>query len=258
MMMDGRPFADSLAALFDDGLMLNTVVHDEKGGGSFVSWITGTEADGSSSDAHCNGWTSASGEASVGFPSGGPAVWLAQSRRTCNGASSYHILCMGRTRSIPVAVEVSSGKRIWQTRTPYLPGSMTPDQKCQSERPAGVAAGVALISYTTRPASAVLDPEATYVRVDGIAVGTGAMLTTQSIRTGAWLDADGLIGEPEDSIWTGALSPNEVALSERNCQDWTTSTAEGLSFACPHGWSFLFSSGAVPCSEAHRLYCIEP
>jgi hypothetical protein len=220
--------------------------------------MTGTEVDGSSSDAHCNGWTSGSGEASIGSSYGGPALWLAEARRTCG--ASYRILCMGRTRSVPVAVEVSSGKRVWQTRTPYLPGSMTPDQKCQSERPAGVATGVALVSYTNRPASAALDPEATYVRVDGIAVGTGASLATQSTRTGAWLDADGLIGAPRDLIWTGATRPTDVvADSERNCEDWTTSSMALLALPSPHGRSYLFgSAGTVPCSEAHRLYCVEP
>lgn len=254
--MDGLPFADSLETLFDDGFMLNTVAHDELGGGA-GSWMTGTRADGSSSDAHCNGWTSLTGEMNVGLAAGGPKIWLAANRRGCD-ETSFRILCMGRTRSVSVAVQVSSGKRIWETRTPYLPGSMTPDQKCQSERPAGVARGVAFISYTDRPASSVLDPEATYVRVDGIAIGTGARLATQSIRTGPWLNADGLLGEPEDQIWTGALRVGDAADSTRNCEDWTTSSSAVLSFAGPHGRSFLFTSGAVPCSEAHRLYCVEP
>jgi hypothetical protein len=165
---------------------------------------------------------------------------------------------MGRSRTIPVPVVVSSGKRIWETRTPYLPGSMTPDQKCQTERPAGVAGGVAFISYTNRPAADALDPGATYVRVDGIAIGIGAELARDSIRTGPWLDADGLAGEPGDLIRTGATFASVVAAATSNCQDWTTSSMAEQAFAGPHGRSYLFTSGTYPCSEARRIYCVEP
>jgi hypothetical protein len=253
--MDGLPFADSVEALFEDEQVLNTVVHNELGASASFRWMTGTEADGSSSDAHCEGWTSLIGETRTGTVAGGPRVWLANERSPCS--TIYSILCMGRTRSVPVAVDVAVGKQIWETRTPYLPGSMTPDQKCQGERPAGVAQGVAFVSYTSRPASSVLDPEATYVRPDGVVIGTGAVLATGAIRTGPWLNADGLPGEPGDRIWTGAVSATSVA--DSNCEDWTTGSMSVVSFAGPQGVSSpLFTSGAVPCSEAHRIYCVEP
>jgi hypothetical protein len=76
------------------------------------------------------------------------------------------------------------GKRIWVTNSAFVPGSMSPDQKCQSERPLGVTAGVALLAYTDRPASAVLDLAASYVQPDGQLVGTGAELLAVGAGTG--------------------------------------------------------------------------
>src|SRR6185295_15607790 len=103
--------------------------------------------------------------------------------------------------SSPVALTSASGKRIWLTRDAYTPGSMTPDEFCQSTRPAGVARGVAFVAYTTRPAAAVLDPEALYVRIDGAIVGTGADLADGRVLAGPWLSEYGMAEGVSGGTW---------------------------------------------------------
>jgi hypothetical protein len=278
--MDSLPVADTVDDLFN-GKMRYYVAYDETGGqvptvanallGRAVtpgSTLSGTAGDGTAVET-CNDWTS--GDSSLRFragrPSGGPFTWIDAIVINCDLESQFPITCMGVRRSAPVVDLLPDGafgpetKRIWVSNTEYSPGTMTPDEKCQSELPAGVDRGVAFIAYRDRSAAAVLDPEVAYIRPDGAFVGRGADLTSLDIWTGPWVLADGSISPGRSEyVWMGAASPEQFAIIDGNCEDWRSTSGELLANVGDYGrgGARFFRTIALPCNGVHRLYCVEP
>jgi hypothetical protein len=172
-------------------------------------------------------------------------------------------LCFGKTKTAAVTPTTFTGKRIWLTNTEYQPGSMTPDQKCMAERPAGISSAVAFIAYDGQLAEAVLDPNASYVRNDGQLVGSGAQLGAGNLLTGIWQTASGTYPSDGARVWTGKAEPFPPR-AVHTCNDWTSSSpsfsgAIGNSYAAD---TTSWFSTTIPCDEtgglAGRLYCVEP
>jgi hypothetical protein len=260
--IDGQPVADQQAELFATNPVVRyPVVLTELGEPSRTNAVW-TGSPGVQDATACADWTDASPRQVVtGAQYSGPA-WFTAFTSDCSQAP-LPVYCMGRTRTAALpALASSSGKRIWVTNTPYVPGSMTPDAKCTLERPAGVARGVALVSYVNRAASAVIDPAASYVRPDGQLVGTGAQLLTMSLATGPWVLADGTMNAAATSfIWTGSADP-DLSLPgtpQSTCQDWQSSTGTGnagqFGFADLRAWYFFTG---YDCTTSALLYCVEP
>jgi hypothetical protein len=260
--MDGQPVADQQADLFaDNPIVRYPVVFTELGEPSATTAVW-TGSAGVQDATACNDWTDASPRDVVtGSQYSGP-TWFRAFASNCSQAS-LPVYCMGRTRTAALgALASTSGKRIWVTNTPYVPGSMTPDAKCTSERPAGVARGVALLSTVNRAASALIDPAANYVRPDGQLVATGAQLLTLSLTTGPWVLADGTMnGGLTAFVWTGATDTalTSPGTAESTCQDWQSTTGTGnagqFGFANVRSWFFVTGN---PCTTAALLYCVEP
>jgi hypothetical protein len=279
--MDGLPFADTPAGLFDGLEMSYYVAYDELGtqvptpqtaraGGQALNVLSGSLADGSSSAEHCNDWTSSASDTSflIGRTASGPIAWINTASVTCDTTLEYRVVCMGITRTnplpAPTALEslAARSKQIWLTNTEYVPGSMTPDEKCQSERPPGVSSADAFVAYTDRAAATVLDPAATYRRPDGMLVGTGADLASMDVFTAPWIRAEGGVPplDATPAAWTGSSSPTVVAIASENCDDWLASDAlrVGLVGNYLQGSVRFFDSDARPaCDRQLRLYCVE-
>src|SRR5262249_38743899 len=159
------------------GQVFNSIRFDETGAKlTSQPAFTGVDPDGTLSHFTCSNWTTnlagstAAYEAMLGASDGGPERWMTGQSNSCD--NDYPIICMGKARTLPVPRVARSGKTIWQSTT-YAVGTMTPDAQCQADRPTGVAAGVALINFTNRAASAILSPSAMYIRPDGTEVGIG-------------------------------------------------------------------------------------
>jgi hypothetical protein len=262
--MDGMPFADQLSGLLGAGFAYNDVGFSELG--EPLDRFVWTALSADPERVTCGDWTdsTAPGFAIQGSSSSGP-FWDGPNAAACT--TSAPIYCLGRSKSTTLgALPSFPGKRIWVTNTPYLPASMSPDQKCQSERPSGVTTGVALIAYTDRPASAVLDLAASYVRPDGQLVGTGAELlavgsgTAEQVNlvSGPWVLANGTTVDFLPGIWTGSTSL--TAAGTQTCNDWQSATTTGLSgtygYAGVRFWQ-AFTTGD-DCSYPWSLYCVEP
>jgi hypothetical protein len=294
--MDGLPFADTAAELFDGFQMSYYAACDELGvqvptpltaraAGQALNILTGTLADGSASADHCNDWTSSANDVSfqIGRAASGPSAWLETDSVACGSTLEYRVVCMGVTRSTPLPpapalASLPAGfKQIWVTNTEYVPGSTTPDEKCQSERPPGVASAVAFITYTDRAAAAVLDPAATYRRPDGMLVGTGDDVANMDIFTAPWIRADGAVSLPAAvsppaalspsaegmaAAWTGATSgPTLTALASENCDDWQLSDPArvgALGNSLQGSIRFFVTGVTATCDSPRRLYCVEP
>jgi len=260
--LDGLPVADAATDLIGP-TPYYPPVFTEQGvspgfmGGGTLAW-TGLGIDANGND-HCVRWTQASPNSVATSGTSNALRWSGEAVTPCDNL--LPIYCIGTTRTQPLqSVPVYTGKRLWVTSTRYTPGTSTPDQQCQSDRPAGVARGVAYIAYSDRPASAVLDPAALYVLSDGRAVGTGAQLIAGQLLVGPWLLADGTPVPAFDSVWVGAERARSSAGSlYTTCQDWTSNDAGLSGSAESTGYPQLGSFGnTFPCSNASHLYCVEP
>ena len=261
--MDGMPFADTQSSLFDATQVFNSIRFDENGSRLSNKFaFTGAEADGTLSIFNCANWTSTTAAGSAAFAmygtsAGGPGDWNTGISNGCQVNQS--LICMGKARTATVTPLVQSGKKIWQSPV-YTMGSVTPDAQCQLNRPAGVAAASAFVSFTNRTAASVLSPTAIYVRPDGTQVGTGAQLAAGGdLDSGIWQFGTG--GYSEAVVWTGSTLPSSTGTTDSTCANWTSpssTTAGQLGETTydtgPQWWSgFSFS-----CSSQYFLYRVEP
>ena len=254
--LDGRPFADTQSSLLN-GQVFNPIHFADFGqvdSGVFVMTGTSFGQLGNS----CSGWTSASGVGLGGDPQAGPSWSDLFGDQLCSAAG--HLICVGISKTTPVAAVVTSGRQIWHTNTPYIiGGGLTPDQKCQSERPAGVTSAVAFIDYAAKSAASLLSPNQNYVRPDGTLVGTGAQLSSNSyLESGIWQSAAGTYEFA--SVWSGGNYPDTVG-SLTTCADWTSSSDTGItaigvanSVATNYWWG---NSGAYCNATYVNLYCLQ-
>jgi hypothetical protein len=253
--MDGLPVADALAGLLDNGpAPFYPVSLTEIGRPSLESTWTGTQADGSANHT-CGDWTGGSPDDYGLQGSATTLAWLDLSGQVCD--PPHAVYCMGVTKTAPVALQPFTGKRLWVTSTLLTVGSESPDAFCQASRPAGVANAAALIGEALRAGGDVLDPTATYVRLDGALLGTGSELRAGQLTTAIRFDSGGSALTTIDQVWTGGVLSARAASAE-NCNDWTRPEATGT-FGIPTETNFrAFAHGvSEPCSEPRRLYCFE-
>ena len=271
---DGLPVGDDIASLFGLTRYYPPAITEQGYFTSGSALFTGFDPDYFGED-HCGRWTSQVGTVGAGYASSNH--WAGDGNGHV-GCETYGlpIFCMGTTHQTPLGdVQPFTGKRIWVTNTPYVPGSMTPDAKCVAERPAGVEQAVAFVAYSSRPASSVSDPAATYVLADGRLVGTGRQLVAfEGLGAGPWLLADGTaIGEMYLPVWTGSARTNglgapaaQVASATTTCADWTSASPVDVAFVGMPGaadwtsWEAVnITGGQNACSSVTtRLYCVEP
>jgi hypothetical protein len=163
------------------------------------------------------------------------------------------------TKTAPVVPLTFAGKRMWTTATTFTVGAQTPDAFCQASRPPGVANAAAFIAYGDGTGPDRLDPAASYVRPDGLLVGTGEEIhrLTGTTLTALRVTNDGSVLTGLDEVWTG--NPFVSApITPTPCGDnWDDPTATGV-FGSPTQTSQqAFSSGTGDCSEPRRLYCFD-
>jgi hypothetical protein len=270
--MDGRPFVDTLAALFSFvDPIINPILFDENGSSSWPSsgpfLMTGTNYNGAFSTGYnCADWTSL---ASTDLMNGGRVTVGPESAFTGGNSlcsfQAMNLICMGKTRTAPAPPIVTTGKKIWVTSGFFAVGAgQTPDGMCQADLPAGVTTAAALIGYTTRAPAARLNLTANYVRVDGTLVGTGAELVDSAagnsrLESGIWQHSDGTY-DVSNGVWTGAPSLSDVGSATQTCNDWTDATGTtpivGESVTVDRAW--WLAPNPNPCSYAfYGLFCVQ-
>ncbi|HVV82041.1 MAG TPA: choice-of-anchor D domain-containing protein [Kofleriaceae bacterium] len=266
--MDGRVFATSLNSLYGNQV-LNPIRYSETGADlSDSNVLTGTNSDGTLA-ANCNGWTSTAAAVSVsyGSSSGGPSAWTGDSGSTCSNVSPGRLICMMKQFTAAPAIATFPGKKVWMTNAPFsVSATNSPDTACNTDRPAGVASGRALIARTTAAASSLLTAAQMYVRPDGQEVGTGAELAANLSRGGIWQAGNGAYVSASDShgwVWTGSLAIDQVGTVASTCGNWAdNSQAAGRLGAATRSRALFWSLGTETCSPTQgnvpRLYCYEP
>ena len=260
---DGSPFADTQAALFTNNVVWNPIRFNELGRRAGAKYaFTGTTSTGAAHEWTCENWTVNTGGGPQwygGSITGGPEVWSSGASASCANNSNA-ILCMGKGRSTQVTFTPATGRRIWLTNTAFaLTGTTTPDQKCQSERPAGVANARALLATLTRTAGSVVDTAATYVRPDGIVVGTGAQLIARAeLASGIWQKADLSYSwlRSNTMVWTGHANLGTLGTAATTCDDWSATTGTG-NWSGTYGTDGWWGDYNAACTQSFQLRCVE-
>jgi hypothetical protein len=265
MRMDGLPLGDRAGLLAKPPVVHYSVRYDEYGSTDTDRAVWSGTWDTDQVDLNCNGWTSASENASTYFGDGHRTrEWVSWGVGACSYPSlgvptMNSVLCLGRTKSAPINVPTFSGKRIWVTNTPYLVGSQTPDQKCQADRPPGVQQARALIAYVGRHAADLLGQTTTYVSPDGHLVGTGGEIAARQMPGGIWMTAS---SAPPRSIFTWTGEPYNASVlpsAAHTCNDWTSTTGtSSTGYAGSDIWPALAYGSSQTCDAQDRgLYCFE-
>lgn len=258
--VDGAPVADTVADLVA-GKLFHPILLDENGDTLFtaIAPMTGTAPNGTASGTNCGDWTNPVANTTVGLLQAGPQAWTSFSIGSCGNV--LRVYCFQKTQNAVVAPSPASGKRIFLSTTPFLPGSGDPDALCEAEKPAGTGPVAALLATTSAAASSVLDPMASYVRPDGVAVGTGQAIVdvTQGSFTplvsGIWQLGDGSYFD--GVVWTGSSAVGAVPTSD-TCTDWTATTGDGSTGRSSFTQTGFWTNGSQTCDSGFvRLYCVE-
>ncbi|HEX8110221.1 MAG TPA: choice-of-anchor D domain-containing protein, partial [Kofleriaceae bacterium] len=274
--LDGEPFADTVAALTTNHAVLHPIVYDENGTalafGSDVAW-TGTDVNGANPLA-CSDWTSTSASAQgwIGEAGAGPLGWTRINPNACS-QGPYRLYCFQTDKTAPVTITPVAGKKIWVTSND-LPPDMTiaaANNACNTQRPAGVASGIALLATTMTAPSTLVGASTNYVRPDGVLVANGADLAATSnnlrpLRSGIWQHGDGTYDVTSSDAWTGANSFgsfSQTSTSGFDCNDWTAVSSlvrGGFGIFQRTSYSF-WNQGSLQCDSLallFRVYCVEP
>ena len=256
--VDGSPFTDTENSLITTNKVFRAIELDETGarhGSEFV--MTGTEWSGLAAPQTCLDWTSTVGGVALGETDGGPVAWTHLTTGVCS--VPRRIYCLGKTQTAALTPPATAGKKIWLSNAAYSPnGATTPNQHCAADQ----SGALALLARTTAPAANALTPAATYVRVDGQVVGTGAELIAAGVLpNGLWQHRNGgYLNVTELFAWTGQNGDlTALGTPAGTCNDWTStaspSGAVGLAAVKDARW---WNFTAQSCSSSRSLICVEP
>lgn len=258
ILVDGSPFTDQKSSLLASNKVFGVIDLDETGARhSSEMVLTGTDSSGTAAPQTCTDWTSTSTSAALGDTAGGPVAWTRLWTAGCG--TPRRIYCFGKSRTAILTPPVASGKMIWISNTPYSAGGpATPDQHCAADQ----VGALALVARTTAPAANAITPGATYVRVDGLVVGTGAQLIAGGVLpNGLWQHRNGAyLTSTELAAWTGQNGDlNALGTTSSTCGDWTNGGiplgAFGNAVVKDGRW-WNWSPG--PCATSRLLICVEP
>lgn len=220
--VDGVPFADDIVGMFGPTFKIfNALDLDENG--AVVNANSWTDTGGGGRDlgvGDCGGWMTSSGNAGGGSTAAGSSLWATSGPRSCG--SSQHLYCFMTDKSVPLSPAPTPGKRIFVTNSPFVPngGVAAANAACESSKPSGAAAVVALLATTMTPASALLNPSTTYVRIDGQLVGTGQEILNGAIHSGPWQQGNGSYFT-NDAFWAGSSVITAEGTPDGTCNDWS-------------------------------------
>lgn len=262
---DGVLFADDQASLFQSGRVLSPLRIDENGRdvGNGIVW-TGTLGDGTWAGAgtDCQGWTSTSGGATAGLSGSGPQSWVGGSGSSC--ANPKRIYCFMKIRTNAVSVPAVAGLKAWISDNAFVPNTITsPDVHCAMVRPPGVANAKALVARTTAAASSAVNPAATYIRPDGMVIGTGAQIIAGgTIPNGIWQTSTGAYQPTQGQLltWTGHSNLTALGTLSGTCDNWSSTVSQTAYYGAveqTHNWWGLLAFGDCGSPAPHHLYCLE-
>lgn len=267
--MDGLVFGQK-GPLLSNNQVLNPIRHDEQGRDRpYERIITGTDQYGFHS-ASCNDWMGGAiiGVAFWGGMSGrGPGGW-SNNVLNFDCTTPQRLYCMMYGARGTVTPATTAGKRIWVSQDMLFPSAgADPNATCLMFPPSGVTSSRALIARTTGSAAGALVPAQTYIRPDGVRIGTGAEIIAagvdvmppnpplNALRSGIWQWGNGTYDNSE--VWTGAFDLTTPGDAVSTCNDWQSSGGQGQ-LGSPWDTNRGFFAGRqYDCSVSRPVYCVE-
>ena len=270
---DGRPFADSVAAL-TSGQIFHPPILDEYGRavGPHYDVVTATGMDGTRRPGlTCGNWNGSLLDGGGLFTTGGHAragsgAWTDHWQDSCGVAKRLY--CLGRDHRNPVQPAARPGRLAFTTRSAFEPslsgGLASADALCQSEaRAAGLTGAFrALLATAGNSAASRFNLDGpTWVRPDGIALTERAADLFQApfLSAPISLHADGTYLAASRPNWTGRAARGRLD-GGASCQGWTSngSGASGRIGSPRFTHYYWYSAGASSCDNLQTgLYCLE-
>ena len=256
--LEGKPFADDQATFLNGASpkVWNALRVSESGvdvGAQPV--MTGTAIDGTPASS-CSNYAG-TGSMTIGYSSFGGGAWTnTETLPTC--ATSHRIYCLMRTKNLAVSVAPVPAKRVFLS-TPFLPDStMTPDQRCNADKPPGMGMVRALVAAIGVSASSYLNPSQTYSRLDGVMIGTGAEISAGgTLRSGMWQFGSTLYLTTRGLSWTGAASVSTVGSGASTCSNWTSVSGSGIAGSAASTDPTWWNTVSASCNTSRPLHCVE-
>ena len=174
---DLLPWIDAMATALSTGNVYYPVAYDEDGRRVIGTTLAGMTQTGTySSGYNCNDWTDATLNSSHGNTHAAGTGWAYDNVGISSCATADRVLCLSKGATAALTPTPAAGKKIFLTRTGWIPsgGVAGADAKCNADKPAAVISSKAILLASTRAFSDVLVAATTYVRPDGVKVGTGA------------------------------------------------------------------------------------
>ena len=284
---DGTLFADSLSQLVSGGPYV-PVAFDESGAGvaGVLKHFTATGDTGSASSFHCTGWSTTTGNATVGSDLG-TADWTTSSP-TSPCATAARLLCLELGQGVPVAKPSAPGHLVFVSSTS---GTGDLDSWADAGGQVGIAAGDAIcqaraatarlpvpasfhvwLSDTANDAACRVRGQtglvaggcdgvtpaldAPYRRIDGFVLASSfADLTDALLSTS--ISVNELGNGVFANVWTGSTAAGTLA-PNGTCSEWQdgtngSTTEFGRSDRTDGKWSL---NGSTICSATSRIFCV--
>jgi hypothetical protein len=263
--LDLLPWIDDMAVTLTSGAVYYPVAYDENGQRVIDYTLSGMSSTGALYTGYnCNDWSDVTLKAARSHTHVGARGWpYGRNMALCNTAS--RILCVMKGMSTPVTVTPVSGKKIYLTKSAWVPGGgvADADAKCMTDAPASVTSAKAILVASTRALADVLGATTVYVRPDGIRVGSGgeiaqAMNATApiSIESTVTQNGAGAYVDPNTAqdVWTGLSRAGSV--DKDTCRDWVSnaSTDSGTGGTVASGWVSSGKNGNFTCSGELFMY----
>jgi hypothetical protein len=257
--MDGQAVADTVTDLLDNHATWYPIRFDETGRDAVeASYWTGSNSDGTTADSGtlCSSWSSKNLEGQTGGPAGGPL--LSHFLEPC--AAKHPFLCAEVDRYFEGNTPtVASGAKIWITKGSFdtTAGIGAADMLCQNDRPLGVSTARALLATTTQRPSDVLLPGRSYVRVDGVPIGTGQDIIDGKQLSAPRVQSDGTFTSAI-TVWTGSTGVNSVARTgDESCDNWLATPGSMGTFGVPSISASWWGGPATSCFAPAPVLCVE-
>jgi hypothetical protein len=219
---------------------------------------------------NCQDWTDATAYTSRGHTHAGGLGWTGNNVGVSSCGIRDRVVCVMKGGQTPVTVTPVAGKKIYLTRSAWLPGGglADADAKCLADAPASVVAAKAVLAASSRDLTDVLDATATYVRPDGVKSGTGAEILQAIIDENAPASIEGAVIQDGAGKYVGNLVPQLVWTGLRyyggfvgaaaTCRDWTSAspTDTGTAGCVAAGWRNAGKCGNFACDGEGTVFAL--
>ncbi len=252
------------------GRQLYTLMTEFGGYPGPTTVLTASTVNGMVNGGTCADWTVADNSiVGTGFTTGYADVWTQIGGTSCSN-NMVHLTCLGIDRAADLPSPVTpTGTFRWAfatqgSFTPNPAGLASADQLCANEAlgaglPGTYRALLAMpgVSAASRFNAANGGP---WVRVDNAQIAPDGQIFLNGQWDAAINVTPSKVYYGNTGVWTGASGPTAAGSAATTCDSWTGVNPAGTAISGRAGDVYVpaaFQSGAGPCTQGRRLYCLQ-